>query len=69
MINASGYKVWPAEVEAMMQGHPDIKEVCIIAAPDREGGDRAETRPCARRRGHRGLVQAAHGRLQGAPAV
>ena len=39
MINASGYKVWPAEVEAMMQGHPDIKEVCIIAAPDAKRGE------------------------------
>ncbi len=39
MINASGYKVWPAEVEAMMQGHPDIKEVCIIAAPDEKRGE------------------------------
>ncbi|MEK9754584.1 MAG: long-chain-fatty-acid--CoA ligase [Rhodospirillaceae bacterium] len=39
MINASGYKVWPAEVEAMMQGHPAIKEVCIIAAPDAKRGE------------------------------
>ena len=27
MINASGFKVWPAEVEAMMYAHPDIQEV------------------------------------------
>ncbi len=34
MINASGYKVWPAEVEALLYRHPDIAEACIIAAPD-----------------------------------
>lgn len=39
MINASGYKVWPAEVEALMHAHPDIKEVCIIAAPDERRGE------------------------------
>src|SRR5438874_2979212 len=40
MINASGYKVWPAEVEAMLYAHPGIKEACIIGAPD---GYRGET--------------------------
>ncbi len=40
MINASGYKVWPAEVEAMMYRHPDIMECCIVAAID---GYRGET--------------------------
>lgn len=39
MINASGYKVWPAEVEAMMYGHPDIRECCIIAAKDAYRGE------------------------------
>ncbi len=39
MINASGYKVWPAEVEAMMYGHPDIAECCIIAATDAYRGE------------------------------
>ncbi len=32
MINASGYKVWPAEVEALMYRHPAIQEACVIAA-------------------------------------
>ncbi len=32
MINASGYKVWPAEVESMLYGHPDIQEACVIGA-------------------------------------
>lgn len=39
MINASGFKVWPAEVEAMMYEHPQIQEVCIIATPDPRRGE------------------------------
>ena len=39
MINASGYKVWPAEVEAMMYRHPEIRECCIIAARDAYRGE------------------------------
>jgi fatty-acyl-CoA synthase len=40
MINASGFKVWPAEVEAMLYAHPAIQEACVIAARD---GYRGET--------------------------
>ena len=40
MINASGFKVWPAEVEALLYGHPDIQEACVVGAPD---GYRGET--------------------------
>ncbi len=39
MINASGYKVWPAEVESMMYQHPAIREACVIAAPDPRRGE------------------------------
>jgi fatty-acyl-CoA synthase len=39
MINASGYKVWPAEVEAMMYAHPAIREVCVIASSDEHRGE------------------------------
>ncbi len=39
MINAAGFKVWPAEVEAAMYQHPAIKECCIIAAPDARRGE------------------------------
>ena len=39
MINASGFKVWPAEVEAMLFGHPDIQEACVIAARDEHRGE------------------------------
>ncbi len=34
MINASGFKVWPAEVEALMFRHPAIQEACIISTVD-----------------------------------
>jgi fatty-acyl-CoA synthase len=39
MINASGYKVWPAEVEAVMYGHPDVQEACVIGAHDPHRGE------------------------------
>ena len=39
MINAAGFKVWPAEVEAAMYRHPAIQECCIIAAPDTRRGE------------------------------
>jgi fatty-acyl-CoA synthase len=39
MINASGFKVWPAEVEALMFKHPAIQEACIIAAHDSYRGE------------------------------
>ena len=39
MINASGYKVWPAEVEALMYRHPAIQEACVIAARDAKRGE------------------------------
>jgi fatty-acyl-CoA synthase len=39
MINAAGFKVWPAEVEAAMYQHPAIKECCVIASPDERRGE------------------------------
>ena len=39
MINAAGYKVWPAELEATLYKHPDIKEVAIVSAPDERRGE------------------------------
>lgn len=32
MINASGFKVWPAEVESILHGHPAVQEACVVAA-------------------------------------
>ena len=39
MINASGFKVWPAEVEALLYKHPDVQEACIIATRDAYRGE------------------------------
>lgn len=39
MINASGFKVWPAEVEALMFRHPAIQEACIISTVDAYRGE------------------------------
>lgn len=39
MINASGFKVWPSEVESMMYQNPLIQEVCIISSPDAKRGE------------------------------
>jgi fatty-acyl-CoA synthase len=39
MINASGLKVWPAEVEASFYAHPDVQEACIVAAKDPRRGE------------------------------
>ena len=54
MINASGFKVWPAEVEAMLFAHPDVSEACVIASRDDKRGETVKAvvvpRPHARDR-------------------
>jgi fatty-acyl-CoA synthase len=39
MINAAGYKIWPAELEATLYKHPDIREVAVVSAPDERRGE------------------------------
>ena len=39
MINASGFKVWPSEVETAMYQHPAVLEACVIAAKDVRRGE------------------------------
>jgi fatty-acyl-CoA synthase len=39
MINASGFKVWPSEVELLLFGCPLIQEACVIAAHDAYRGE------------------------------
>ena len=39
MINASGFKVWPTEVEALMYQHPAVQEACVIGAKDAHRGE------------------------------
>lgn len=33
MIIASGYKVWPRDVEDVLYGHPDVLEVVVVGVP------------------------------------
>jgi fatty-acyl-CoA synthase len=40
MINAAGFKVWPAEVESLLYGHPAVQEAVVISKQD---GRRGET--------------------------
>lgn len=42
MINASGYKVWPSEVESTLYKHPAIQEACVIGIPDEQRGETAK---------------------------
>jgi len=39
MINASGFKVWPSEVEMLLYKHPAVQEACIISAKDAYRGE------------------------------
>ena len=39
MVSVSGLKVWPAEIEAILHDHPDVKEACIIGDPDPRSGE------------------------------
>lgn len=39
MINASGFKVWPAEVETLLYRHPAVQEACVIGIPDARRGE------------------------------
>ncbi|WP_284037054.1 long-chain fatty acid--CoA ligase [Neobacillus sp. 114] len=39
MINASGFKVWPAEVESLLYKHPAVKHACVIGVPDPRRGE------------------------------
>jgi fatty-acyl-CoA synthase len=55
MINASGFKVWPAEVEALMFRHPAIQEACVISARDSYRGETVKA-VVVLRPSHRGQV-------------
>ena len=39
MINASGYKVWPSEVELLLFKCPAVQEACVIASRDAYRGE------------------------------
>ncbi|MGW0712698.1 AMP-binding protein [Streptomyces sp. NPDC002643] len=39
MINASGYKVWPREVEDVLAEHPAVREAAVVGVPDDKRGE------------------------------
>jgi fatty-acyl-CoA synthase len=39
MINASGFKVWPSEVELLLYKCPGVQEACIVSAKDAYRGE------------------------------
>ncbi len=39
MINASGFKIWPSEVESILYQHPSILQACVIGVPDERKGE------------------------------
>lgn len=39
MISASGYKVWPREVEDVIYGHPAVREVVVVGVQDEYRGE------------------------------
>ncbi|WP_067473156.1 AMP-binding protein [Actinomadura hibisca] len=38
-INASGYKVWPREVEDVLYEHPAVREAAVVGVPDAYRGE------------------------------
>jgi long-chain acyl-CoA synthetase len=39
MINASGYKVWPREVEDVLYEHPAVREAAVVGVADEYRGE------------------------------
>jgi long-chain acyl-CoA synthetase len=39
LINVSGYKVWPRDVEDVLYQHPAVREACVIGIPDAYRGE------------------------------
>jgi long-chain acyl-CoA synthetase len=39
MINASGYKIWPREVEDFLYQHPAVREAAVVGVPDSYRGE------------------------------
>ncbi|WP_194714912.1 long-chain-fatty-acid--CoA ligase [Noviherbaspirillum soli] len=42
MINVSGYKVWPAEIESLMYQHDAVHEACVIPFKDKQGNEKVK---------------------------
>jgi fatty-acyl-CoA synthase len=57
MINAAGFKVWPAEIESMLYDHPAVQEACVISAFEAKRGETVKAFVILRP-GARGLLDA-----------
>lgn len=55
MINAAGFKIWPAEVEAILYRHPAVQEACVVGVPDPHRGETTKAYVILRE-GFRGTV-------------
>ena len=40
MFNCGGENIYPGEVEAVLVGHPDIVEACVVPVPDEIKGEK-----------------------------
>ena len=72
MIISGGVNVYPAEVEGVLEQHPDVAEVAVVGVPDREWGERVRAFVVprggadARRGDAQGVLPRAARRAQGA---
>ena len=63
MINVSGFKVWPAEVEAVFYTHPAVLEAAVYGVPDSVRGERVRA-AVTLRAGHQASPDDLRGHLQ-----
>merc|ERR1712028_165660 len=40
MVVSGGANIYPAQIEEVMQGHPDLEDVAVFGVPDEEYGER-----------------------------
>ncbi len=69
MINVSGFKVWPREVEEVLLQHPSVSEAAVVGIEDPDSGEAVKAfvvlkqSAAAPRTGDHRLCQGAHRRL------
>ena len=42
MIISGGVNIYPAEIEGVLGGHPEVKDVAVIGIPDEEFGEQVK---------------------------